>query len=140
MIKLNLSMKDNISFEDKDDSIEYRLNLSVALFPVESFFNVLPDSLFFRMLESFSEGVGMSYNVPSCDFIAASEEEKKHNDAQFSSVKFSALGEDVIISNEDFVSYLCQACDVYLEKNPQAKTHVDPYLDKIKEIFCPSTR
>lgn len=79
-----------------------RLQLEESMFPVQAFFNAIPDDCFDKVLASLQGHVGYSINDCHCQFPSDLDPDEE----SFSGVRFSIYEDEVILDDEDFQGIL----------------------------------
>jgi hypothetical protein len=106
---------------------KFRIVLENELFPVQAFFNAIPDDSFLKVIESFSKNVGASFNDCYCEFLGDLDSE----DIPIDGIQFSLYEQEVVISKINFLSYLTRVCDIFLHDNPNKKENIERLLNSI---------
>ena len=109
-----------------------RINLEDKLFPVQAYFNSIPDRSFIRVLQDFSKNIGSGFEETSISFP---EEAEKWGDEPFKGVEFGIFEKEIIISNEDFIKYLRIVCNGYNKDHQHQKEEVEKLFNTIKVNF-----
>lgn len=109
-----------------------RINLEDKLFPVQAYFNSIPDKSFIRVLQDFSKNIGSGFEETSISFP---EEAEKWGDEPFKGVEFGIFEKEIIISNEDFIKYLRIVCNGYNKDHQHQKEEVEKLFNTIKVNF-----
>lgn len=107
------------------------IKLPDDLFPVQAFFNAIPERSFVAVLEEFSRGIGAGFNEAGCMLPGESEE-----DEVFSGVRFYVSSEEVDLSCSDFLSLLLSISESYVERNPQDGGRVRELLAAINSSMA----
>ena len=83
-----------------------RLSLSEdRLFPVQAFFNALPDAIFQDVMTGLLRGVGASINDARCAFSS----DLDPGEEPFDGVRFSLFEDQVVISEAQMREYIREA-------------------------------
>ncbi len=106
---------------------EFRIVLSDDLLPVQAFFNAISDDGFLGTLEAFSKGVGASFNDCHCEFPGDLDPE----DEPIEGIQFALYEQEVVVSNAEFLEYLTDTCEAFLECKTEAKEDVERLLNVI---------
>lgn len=110
-------MQDKISLEDH-------------LFPVQAFFNAMPEASFLDSLRWFAQGTSVDFNGAGCEF----PEELEPGDEAFSGVRFYILDEEAVLDAERFMFYLRGAAASYLERHASDALVVEALLEDISRL------
>lgn len=79
-----------------------RLQLEKKMFPVQAFFNSIPEHRFESVLNTLRENVGYSINNSHCEF----PNELDSDEEMFEGVRFVLFEEEVIITVEELYTLL----------------------------------
>ena len=107
-----------------------KIELSGSLFPVQAYFNSIPDEKFLKVLVDFSNGIGSGFEETSICFENESEYEQS-----FKGVEFGLFNQEVIISNEEFIKVLKAVSSIYQKDYPEFHEEVEILLNKIENFF-----
>lgn len=102
--------------------------LKKDLFPVQAFFNAIPERSFTRVLNDFANGIGAGFDDAVCEFASEIEE----GEEPYEGVKFYIFDKELIISFESFIDYLSQVCSNYLKLHPSDKVIVEELFERVK--------
>ncbi|TWP23455.1 hypothetical protein ETU10_06920 [Apibacter muscae] len=109
-----------------------RITLEDNFFPVQAYFNSIPDRSFLKVLQDFSKNIGSGFEETSIGFPEKAEE---WGEEPFKGVEFGIFEKEIIISNTDFIKYLRMVCNVYEEDYPEQKEEVEILFNEIKRKF-----
>lgn len=88
----------------------------------------IPDTIFLRVLENMSKGIGTSLDYLHCEFPGDIEEDEE----PFEGVRFRVLDDDgVVLGEEKFYHLLKNTCKEYLMDFPQDRETVQRLLNKL---------
>ena len=91
-----------------------RIRLSSSMFPVQAFFNAVPDEDFVITIERLCAGRGAAFNVASCIFPDPDALESE----QFEGVMFSLDEEECIVTEAQFFQVLRDVVDSQTSRVP----------------------
>lgn len=96
---------------------KFRVILKDNFLPAQIFFNAIPDRSFVKTLRAFSDATGGGFNDAFCAFPG----EEDFDEEPLPGIQFSIKDEETIVSYDDFLSILENACKVYCESKPEEK-------------------
>jgi hypothetical protein len=98
------------------------------LFPVQAFFNAIPNDSFVRTVEHLVNSIGASFNDADCTFPG----DLDPGDEPFVGVQFGLLDNEVEISEIQFAKYLIEACESYVAQFPEDKETIEMLLQNLE--------
>ena len=109
-------------------SNDFRIQLEDKLFPVQAFFNIIPDRRFVDTLKAFSKGIGAGFNDVECAFPG----EQEFGEEVINGIEFALHHHEVVITYNQFFSILKDVCDVFINTNKTKKDEVVTLLMEIE--------
>lgn len=105
-----------------------RLNLTDSkLFPMQAFFNAIPDDDFVPAMAAVISGVGRGFNDTGCLF----PEDLDPGDEPFEGVQFYVLKEDLTVSRRDCAKYMRMAIESQLAARPTDAEALNSLLEAL---------
>ena len=102
-----------------------RLSLNEGrLFPVQCFFNAVPDFNFVEVVRLLLRGIGYSSDDAHCRFPG----DLDPGEETFDGVQFSLFEESVVITTEELHRYIREACQSYLDCYPDEQDEISNLL------------
>lgn len=108
---------------------EKRLHLDDHLFPVEAFFNVLPDGRFLSIIEHLASGTGVDYNGVGC-FLPGDDGEAPETGAEF-----YVLDKEVRITDTELHIYVTHAMQAYLSDHEEDRVAGEALLKRFDRLL-----
>lgn len=87
-------------------------------FPVQAFFNAIPDDLFWGVTHSLMNGVGYSMNDCHCEFPV----ELDYDEEPFSGVRFSLFEDEIVLTEKEMKEMLRQVCESQVKRHPDEES------------------
>lgn len=109
--------------------MDFPIVLNESLFPVQAFFNAMPDRSLVRTLTAFCSGVGAGFNDAVCEF----PDELDEGEPRFDGVRFEIFNESVIVSSAEFLEILSKVCATYVERYPDERGTVHELTKQLAE-------
>jgi hypothetical protein len=97
----------------RGNAMQTRLFLEEGLFPVQAFFNAIPDQMFLDTLSRLASGTGQVYNSTGAIFS-----EDAADGIPLEMVEFFVQGEELLLGLATAMNYAQAALDVYQLANP----------------------
>jgi hypothetical protein len=102
-----------------------RLSIDIdKLFPVQTFFNAIPDFRFIQTVAKLLQGIGAFINDTSCLFPGDLEPDEP----VFEGIRFRLFEDVVSVSHEEFNHWLREACRSYVMDNPEDSKDLEQVL------------
>lgn len=101
-----------------------RLLLEGDLFPVQCFFNAVPDSNFVEVVGRLLQGIGQGLDYARCTF----PDDLDPGEEVFDGVRFSIFEDVVVLKHEEFLNYVREACCSYLATYPNDDGEINKLL------------
>ncbi|MDD9966109.1 MAG: ribonuclease toxin immunity protein CdiI [Myxococcales bacterium] len=93
-------------------------------FAVQAFFNAISDDSFVRTVTALLNSVGASFNDAHCEFPG----DLDPGDPPFEGVRFSLYEDEVVLSVEEMLRVLVEACSVQRVVHPEQREAIDDLL------------
>lgn len=111
--------------------MDFPLVLESKMFPVQAFFNAMPERALLSALDGFSKGVGAGFNDAVCEF----PQEVESDAEMFSGVKFYIFEEELVISNAEFLRCLEGVCQIHIARHPESQSLVEQLLNRVAQTL-----
>jgi hypothetical protein len=107
-----------------------RLTLNDALFPVQAFFNAIPDAEFPRVIALLVSGVGYVFNEVACTF----PDDLDPGDEQFEGVQFAVGNEEITLPRAECAKYIELAIEQHLKSRPADAPALNRSVQELKTL------
>lgn len=106
-----------------------RISEKEEWFPVQAFFNAVPDDSFVEAVEALVRGVGWSIDACHCEFPA----DRDLDQAPFRGIRFVVHDEVVLLEHELLPEILERVCRVQKDRRPEQTLSLERALESIHE-------
>lgn len=108
--------------------MDLRFKFPAKWFPVQAFFNAVSEDEFPRMVMDLTNHIGWHVDVCHCEFPEGLEPDEE----PFEGVKFSIYQDEIVLSYDDFIAAVRQACNEQKRRRPDQAQTLDMTLQRLK--------